>query len=211
MNKNPAPLVVKYPGLVPYFPVWQAMQQITEHRTSSTPDQIWLLEHQPVYTLGLAGKPEHILQAGNIPVVKVDRGGQVTYHGPGQLVIYLLLDLKRHHISIRQLVYLIEETVIQFLKSLGIIAKRREKAPGVYVNEHKIAALGLKVRRGCCYHGLSLNVNMDLLPFQGINPCGYPGLAVTSLSEEGVAIDMAQVRQQLLACLYVQLYQRPLP
>jgi lipoyl(octanoyl) transferase len=168
-------------GRVDYAACLAAMQDFTDRREANTPDQLWLVQHPPVFTLGLAGKPEHVLDAGDIPVVHCDRGGQVTYHGPGQVVLYTLLDLKRADVGVKALVTTLEQAVIDLLTTLGIDGERRPGAPGVYVAGAKIAALGLRVRRGCAYHGLSLNVAMDLTPFARINPCGYAGLAVTDL------------------------------
>ncbi|ANX04548.1 lipoyl(octanoyl) transferase LipB [Immundisolibacter cernigliae] len=168
-------------GRVDYAACLVAMQDFTDRREADTSDELWLVQHPPVFTLGLAGKPEHVLDAGDIPVVRCDRGGQVTYHGPGQVVLYTLLDLKRADIGIKALVTTLEQTVIDLLAPLGLAGERRAGAPGVYVAGAKIAALGLRIRRACCYHGLSLNVAMDLTPFERINPCGYPGLAVTDL------------------------------
>jgi lipoyl(octanoyl) transferase len=164
------------------------MQAFTMQRNCDTQDEFWVVEHPPVFTLGLNGRFQHLLDPGTIPVVQVDRGGQVTYHGPGQVVIYLLIDLKRLNIGARDLVKTIEEATIGFLADYGILAETRPKAPGVYVAGHKIAALGLRVRRGCSYHGLSLNVDMDLSPFEHINPCGYPGLKVTQLKDHTDAL-----------------------
>lgn len=182
-------LLTRKLGLVDYIPTWQAMQEFTAARNESTPDELWLLEHPPVYTQGQAGKPEHVLNPGDIPIVQIDRGGQVTYHGPGQLVAYLLLDLKRHKLGVREMVRKIEQSVIDLLAEYGIEAYGKVDAPGVYVLrdgvEAKIAALGLRIRNGCSYHGLSLNVNMDLEPFARINPCGYAGLNVTQLADFG--------------------------
>ena len=169
-------LLVKQLGRVEYEPTWQAMMAFTSARQAETPDELWIVEHPPVYTLGQAGKPEHILQDVGIPIVKIDRGGQVTYHCPGQVVIYLLLDLARRKIKVRELVTAIEQAVIDFLAAHSIAAERRDGAPGVYVGDAKIAALGLKIKNGCSYHGLSLNVDMDLSPYTAINPCGYAGL-----------------------------------
>ena len=174
------------------------MQDFTQSRDASTRDEIWLLEHPPVFTLGLAGKPEHVLNAGDIPVVQIDRGGQVTYHGPGQLVVYLLLDLRRRTLSVRELVRRMEAALISLLADYGIRAERKAGAPGVYVNGVKIAALGLRVRRGASYHGLALNVDMDLEPFSRINPCGYPGLAVTQTKDLGVRDSIQEVSDRLL-------------
>ena len=184
-------VALRTPGRTEYVPTWRAMQAFTAARTADTPDEIWLTEHPPVYTLGLAGRREHLLRDNGIPTVKVDRGGQVTYHGPGQLVVYLLCDLRRRKLGIRAMVRSIEAAVIEWLASQGLSAYGKPTAPGVYVaagrGEAKIAALGLRVRNGCTYHGLSLNVAMDLAPFADIDPCGYPGLAVTQLADLGVA------------------------
>ena len=178
-------------GRTEYEPTWREMQAFTAARAGDTPDEIWLTEHPPVYTLGLAGRREHLLRDNGIPTIKVDRGGQITYHGPGQLVVYLLCDLRRSHLGIRALVRAIEAAVVEWLGSLGISAYGKSAAPGVYVLrsgvEAKIAALGLRVRNGCTYHGLAVNVAMDLSPFADIDPCGYRGLAVTQLAELGVA------------------------
>ncbi|MDP2805854.1 MAG: lipoyl(octanoyl) transferase LipB [Gallionellaceae bacterium] len=189
--------VLKFLGLVEYQATWEAMKAFTAQRTATTPDEIWLLQHPPTYTQGQAGKPEHLLNAHNIPVVKIDRGGQITYHGPGQLVAYLLLDLRRWKINVRELVRLMEQSVINVLASYGITALGREDAPGIYVGDAKIGALGLKIRNGCCYHGLSLNVDMDLTPFAGINPCGYQGLRVTQIKDFCGATDFATIEKQL--------------
>jgi len=175
--------VVRKLGTVDYAGTLEAMQRFTAERTQDTSDELWLLQHTPVFTQGIAGRAEHVLAPGDIPVVSVDRGGQVTYHGPGQWVLYLLLDLRRRGLGVRALVSLIEDSVIATLAAFDIPARSDPGAPGVYVGEAKIAALGLRVRRGCSYHGLSLNVAMDLSPFQRINPCGYAGLAVTSMAE----------------------------
>ncbi|MCG6863110.1 MAG: lipoyl(octanoyl) transferase LipB [Chromatiaceae bacterium] len=175
-------LTVRRLGLRDYEPTWQAMQSFTDGRGSDTADELWLLEHPPVYTLGKAGLPEHVLDPGNIPVLQTDRGGQVTYHGPGQLIAYLLLDLQRAGIGIKRLVHLLEQSVVDLLAGYGIESSARADAPGVYVKGAKIAAIGLRVRRGCTFHGLALNVDMDLEPFTRINPCGYRGLAVTEIA-----------------------------
>lgn len=174
-------LIIRQLGLQPYQPIWQSMQAFTDQRSDDTPDEIWVLEHEPVFTQGQAGKQEHLLYPGDIPVVQVDRGGQVTYHGPGQLIIYLLLDLRRNKLGVRDVVSLMEEGVIATLASFGVDAYAKPDAPGVYVSEAKIASLGLRVRRGCTFHGLALNLNMDLEPFLRINPCGYAGMAMTQL------------------------------
>jgi len=188
-----------------YVPVWQAMQQFTQARDKDTPDEIWLVEHPPVFTLGLNGKPHHILNAGDIPVVETDRGGQVTYHGPGQQVAYLLLDLKRLVLGVRAVVSLIEQSIIDLLGDYAIQAESRKDAPGVYVDGAKIAALGLRIKQGCSYHGLSLNIDMDLEPFSRINPCGYPDMRVTQLSELGIHTAMPQVANALVAHISQQL------
>jgi lipoyl(octanoyl) transferase len=191
----------RYPGLQAYAPIYQAMQDFTAARTAESADECWLLQHTPVYTLGLAGKSSHILNPQGIPVYHIDRGGQVTYHGPGQVVVYVLLDLKRRGLYVKSLVYALEQSIIDFLADQGIVAQRRDKAPGVYVENAKIAALGLRIRRGYSYHGLSLNVDMDLSPFQGINPCGYPGLAVTRLRDLGCALDAVAAGEALIPYL----------
>ena len=192
-------------GRVEYEPTFQAMQDFTAGRTNETPDELWIVEHTPVYTLGQAGKPEHILEDVGIPVVRIDRGGQVTYHGPGQVVIYLLLDLQRLKIKVRELVTTIEQGVIDFLAAHGIAAERRAGAPGVYVGEAKIAALGLKIKNGCSYHGLSLNVDMDLSPFTAINPCGYAGLRITQTRDLGIPLTAHEAGEQLSQHLLRQL------
>lgn len=186
------------PGLSDYQTVWQAMQQFTNDRTPTTADEIWLVEHAPVYTQGQAGKPEHLLDAGNIPVVKTDRGGQITYHGPGQVMAYVLMDLKRAGIYIKEMVNQLEESTIATLTEFGIAhACRKPGAPGVYVpggmGLAKIAALGIKVRNGCTYHGMALNVDMDLTPFNGINPCGYEGLQTVCMADYGVQASLQDV------------------
>ena len=170
-------------GLADYQPVLDAMRDLTDQRNADTPDQLWLLQHPRVFTQGQAGKAEHVLAPGDIPVIQVDRGGQVTYHGPGQWVVYLMIDLKRRGLGVRALVTLIEESIVRLLAEYGIEAAPEPKAPGVYVDGDKVAALGLRVRRGCSYHGLALNVDMDLEPFQRINPCGYQGLQVVSMAK----------------------------
>ena len=177
------PLEVINLGLQPYAQTWQAMTDFTNQRTPETPDQLWLVEHPPVFTQGQAGKEEHLLFPGDIPVVQTDRGGQVTYHGPGQLVAYPLLDLRRLKMGVRDLVTAIEQTIVATLAAYGIEAYPKPDAPGVYVAGNKIASLGLRVRRGCSFHGLALNVDMDLAPFLRINPCGYQGLAMTQMRD----------------------------
>lgn len=177
------------------------MQSFTAERDTSTPDELWLLQHPPVYTLGLNGHKAHLLTLPAIPVIRVDRGGQVTYHGPGQLVVYVLLDLRRLQLGVRQLVTRLEQSVVDLLALYGVKASARPQAPGVYVAGQKLASLGLRVRRGCCYHGLSLNVAMDLTPFAHINPCGYPGLRVTQLRDLGIDADIAAVEEMLLPIL----------
>ncbi len=193
-----APIELKYLGLSEYEPVWRAMQKFTDDRNENTTDELWIVEHPPVFTQGQAGKPEHILNSGDIPIIQVDRGGQVTYHGPGQIVIYPLIDLKRHKIGIKALVNGIEEALIQTMAYYDVIAKRKEKAPGVYVEGKKIASLGLRVRKGCTFHGLAFNIRMDLEPFLRINPCGYAGLEVTQLSELNNSIEFDKVQDQLI-------------
>lgn len=198
-------LLVRWLGMSDYSTINAKQRNFTDARDETTPDQLWCLEHPPVYTLGLAGKSEHILNPGIIPVQKTDRGGQVTYHGPGQLIMYPLLDLRRKAISIKKYVYLLEQSVIRLLDDFGIEALRKQNAPGVYVNDSKIAALGIRVRNGCCYHGLALNVNMDLVPFTDINPCGYVGLGITQLSDLGVKLSVEQVSQRLVPVIASQL------
>jgi len=191
-------------GRMAYQPVWRAMQAFTDARTDDTPDEIWLVEHDPVFTLGQAGKPEHVLVPGDIPVIHVDRGGQVTYNGPGQIVAYPLLDLKRLKVGVREYVDRIEQAVIDTLGDWNIGAARREGAPGVYVNGAKVAALGIRVRRGCTFHGLAFNIAMDLEPFRRINPCGYAGLEVTSMNDLGGPSSLDAVKPRLLDHLAVQ-------
>lgn len=191
-------------GRYAYEPVWRAMQGFTDARNADTPDELWLVEHDPVFTLGQAGKPEHVLMPGDIPVIKVDRGGQVTYHGPGQIVAYPLLDLKRLKIGVRDYVCRIEQAVIDTLDHWNIHAVRRDGAPGVYVNDAKVAALGIRVRRGCTFHGLAFNVDMDLAPYHRINPCGYAGLQVTSMLDLGGPSSLDAVKPVLLDNLAAQ-------
>jgi len=194
-------VIIRRSGLVPYEPIWRAMQEFTTRRDASTPDELWLVQHPPVYTLGQAGKPEHLLQTTDIPLVKIDRGGQITYHGPGQVVAYLLIDLHRRHLKVREMVNLLEQSIIDCIADFGLDARRQEGAPGVYIDGAKIAALGLRVKNGCSYHGLSLNVDMDLTPFTWINPCGYSGLKTIQLKDFGVTEGPDEVAERLLGHL----------
>lgn len=200
-DRAPQPALVRDLGRQPYAPVWHAMQRFTDARTDTTRDELWVVEHDPVFTLGQAGKDEHVLAPGDIPVLHVDRGGQVTYHGPGQLVIYPLLQLRRLGIGVRDYVCRIEQAIIDTLGDWNIGAERLDGAPGVYVGGAKVAALGIRVRRGCTFHGLSFNVAMDLEPFRRINPCGYQGLQVTSVVDLGGPSGMAAVTPVLLGHL----------
>lgn len=185
-----------------YLPVWQAMRDFTDTRDSQTPDQLWWVEHEPVFTQGRAGKAEHVLMPGDIPVVASDRGGQVTYHGPGQIVVYPLLDVRRAGLGVRELVSLLEESVIDALSQHGIEARARADAPGVYVGDDKIASLGLRIRRGCSFHGIALNVDMDLAPFARINPCGYAGLKMTQLCDwVDAPLALSREADRLTACI----------
>jgi len=194
--------IVRRLGRVDYEPAWRAMQTFTDARDAGTPDELWFLEHDPVFTQGLNGNPAHLLATGEIPVVGIDRGGQATYHGPGQLVMYALVDLQRLRIGVRDLVVALEGSVIALAARHGIAASGRREAPGVYVGERKLASIGLRVRRGCSYHGLALNVDMDLEPFRRINPCGMAGLAMTQLADEGARTSVAATALELapLAC-----------
>ena len=194
----PAVLRVRRLGVCDYAPVWDDMRAFTQQRDQNTADQIWLLQHRPVFTLGMNGRREHLLAPGAIPVVDVDRGGQVTYHAPGQLLAYVLLDLGRLGIGVRGLVNALEQSVIQWLQSHGVHASARADAPGVYVDGAKLAALGLRVKRGCSYHGLALNVDMDLRPFARINPCGHEGMQVTQVRELGIDLTVDEVARQWL-------------
>ena len=189
IERKTAPEVrVRRLGQVEYEPAWRAMQKFTAERAAGAADEIWLLEHPPVYTLGVAGRAEHLPRVANgIPVVRTDRGGQITYHGPGQVVLYALLDLRRRGLAVRPLVRLLELSVIDLLAAYGVAAAARVEAPGVYVAGAKIAALGLRIRNGCCYHGIAFNADMDLAPFRAIDPCGYSGLAVTQARSLGIA------------------------
>ena len=190
-------IVVHHLGTVSYNETWKKMQDFTNSRNHETADELWFLQHPPVYTMGKNAKPEHLLAPDNIPVVNADRGGQVTYHGPGQLVVYTLLDLKRLKIGVRELVTLIEKTLVELLNGYDIDASAKPEAPGVYVNNAKIAALGLRIRRGCSFHGLALNVDMDLEPFGRINPCGYEGLEITQLKNFIADIEIDEVANNL--------------
>jgi len=194
-------LQVQWLGLSDYVTTLGQQRSFTEQRGPSTPDQLWCLEHPPVYTQGLAGKAEHLLNSGQIPVVQTDRGGQVTYHGPGQLVMYPLLDLRRQGISIKKYVFLLEQSIITLLEQFELLAVRSPGAPGVYINNQKIAALGIRVRNGCCYHGLAVNVDLDMGPFAGINPCGYAGLGVTQLADFGIELSVEEVSHRLVPIL----------
>ena len=198
--------IVRHLGRVEYEPTWRAMQDFTARRTPDTPDEIWLLEHPPVYTQGQAGKPEHLIAATDIPVVPIDRGGQITYHGPGQVVAYVLVDLRRRGYGIRELVTRMEQAVIDVLAAYGVQAERKAGAPGVYVGGAKIAALGLRVRHGCTYHGLAFNVAMDLRPFAAINPCGYAGMQVTQCRDLGVKLSLPEAGEMLVRSLLDAIY-----
>jgi lipoyl(octanoyl) transferase len=198
------PCLVREFGRQPYEPVWRAMQRFTDARDENTADELWLVEHDPVFTLGQAGKPEHVLAAGDIPVVHVDRGGQVTYHGPGQIVAYPLFDLKRRKVGVREYVCRIEQSMIDTMAEWNIHAERKDGAPGVYVAGAKVGALGIRVRRGCTFHGLAFNIAMDLEPWHRINPCGYQGLQVTTLADLGGPSGMDAVKPVLLENLAKQ-------
>lgn len=195
---------IKDLGLVDYLPTVDAMQSFTLERQADTEDQLWLLEHSPVFTQGANGDAAHILMDSAIPVVSTDRGGQVTYHGPGQLVVYTLIDLRRAGIGVRQMVTNIEQTVVNLLAQYGVDAYARQDAPGVYVDERKIASLGLRVKRGACYHGVSLNIDMDLTPFSYINPCGYAGMEVIDMRSLGIDITMTEAKQQFVSAFQQQ-------
>ena len=199
------PLRIRVLGVADYVEAWQQMQAFTHQRQADTHDEIWLVQHPSVFTLGRNGKMEHVLAAGEIPVIPIDRGGQVTYHGLGQLVAYLLLDIRRKQLSVRDLVTKIEQSVIDLLAHYGIQAQGDRDAPGVYVDGRKIAALGLRVTKGCTYHGLSLNVDMDLSPFQRINPCGYAGLQVTQCKDFGIDQQPFELAGELCECIATQL------
>lgn len=202
-------ILVRHLGLQPYEPVSQAMHDFTDSRDDTTPDEIWLVEHLPVFTQGQAGKAEHLLMTGDIPVIQSDRGGQVTYHGPGQQVMYVLLNLKRRKLGVRELVTLLEQTVVNTLAEYGIDAHPRADAPGVYVGEMKICSLGLRIRKGCSFHGLALNINMDLKPFQRINPCGYVGMEMTQMCQWVDTATTENIRPVLLANMLALLNNPP--
>jgi lipoyl(octanoyl) transferase len=198
-------LVIREFGLQPYEPVWHAMQEFTNMRDKSTPDEIWFTEHEKVFTLGLNTAPEHLLDTGDIPVVQIDRGGQVTYHGPGQLMIYPLVDLRRAGLGVRDLVTALEQSVVDLAAEYDIDAASRRDAPGVYVDGVKLASVGLRIRRGCSFHGMALNVNTDLEPFSRINPCGFKGLEVTSFARLGAESNLNAVRDRLVPHLAAHL------
>jgi len=203
--RAPSPLVRRL-GLTDYVQTWQAMKAFTLSRTETMPDELWVLQHPPVYTYGVAGRSEHLPRTDNgIPLVKVDRGGQITYHGPGQVVVYTLVDLRRRNLTVRELVKRLEQAVLDLLAEYGVPAQRRESAPGVYVRGEKIAALGLRVSRGCSYHGLSFNVDVDLEPFGSIDPCGYPGLAVTRTTDLGIDASAELLGERLVEKVVEQL------
>jgi lipoyl(octanoyl) transferase len=189
--------LLRFKGLVAYEPTWRDMQRFTDERDADTRDEIWFVEHPPVFTLGMNAKPEHVLDAGPIPVVKIDRGGEVTYHGPGQLVVYPLLNLRRHPLGVRELVVALENAIIDYLAGFGIEAAGRREAPGVYVQGRKLASVGLRIRRGASYHGLSLNVALDLSPFERINVCGHRGLQVVQLADLGGPCDVNEAGRGL--------------
>ena len=193
-------------GFQDYNTTWQDMQRFTQERNTDTVDELWIVEHFPVYTLGLNGKREHLLNTGNIPVINSDRGGQVTFHGPGQLVIYTLLDIKRLNLGVRQLVTILEQAMISSLAQHGIIAVSRADAPGVYVNDKKIGSIGLRIKKNCSYHGLSLNNDMDLCPFDHINTCGYSDLKVTQLSDLGVTVSTNQLASSVIQAITTSLH-----
>ena len=194
-------LIIKNLGLQSYLPVWQAMQDFSAQRKSDTNDEIWLLEHQPVFTLGKNGKAEHLLERSDIPLINIDRGGQITYHGPGQLIVYLLIDIKRRGLGVRRLVTLIEQSIINTLADYQLNAYAKKEAPGVYIDEAKIAAVGLRIKKGCSFHGLSLNISMDMTPFKTINPCGYKDLQIVQLADFIKDVQLSQVQEKLLSYL----------
>lgn len=191
-------MYVRELGLQPYQPIWEEMKQFTTARQADTADELWVLEHLPVYTQGQAGKPHHVINPGNIPLIQSDRGGQITYHGPGQMIAYVLIDLKRRHLGIKTLVCTLEQILIDLLGTYHISAHRESHAPGVYVAQQKIASIGLRVKNNYTYHGIALNVDLDLEPFQGINPCGYENLKMTRIKEYDSHINFAQVRKDFI-------------
>lgn len=201
----PPELIIRKKGLCCYREIYAAMSHFTDNRNSTTMDEIWCLQHPAIYTLGLNGQRQHIINAGNIPVHETDRGGQVTYHGPGQLMVYLLIDLKRKSIGVKDFVRRMEQSVIDLLDAYHIAAMRQEGAPGVYVENKKISALGIRIRRGCSYHGLSINIDMDLSPYKGIHPCGYSKLEITQMKTLGISEDLMQVTKAFLPCLLRQM------
>lgn len=198
-------VIIRQLDQIEYIPTWNLMREFTEQRDENTNDEIWLLEHPQVFTQGQAGKKEHLLNTGSIPVIQIDRGGQITYHGPGQLVCYVLLNLRRLDLTIKTLVNLLEQSIIDLLDQYNINSERREKAPGIYVDNKKVAALGLRVKKGCTYHGLALNIKMDLEPFSRINPCGFPNMAITQLSDLGIDLTMSKIQQDLIGILCAHL------
>jgi lipoyl(octanoyl) transferase len=198
-------LRVRWRGRCAYQPIWDEMQRFTDQRGADTADELWYLEHVPVFTLGMNADPSHVLAAGEIPVVKIDRGGQVTYHGPGQLMVYPLLDLRRAGLGVRDLVTALELAIVDLAAEFGVAAAAQPAAPGVYVRGAKLASIGIRVRRGASYHGMALNVSMDLQPFQRINPCGYAGLEMTQLSDLGVSLNVRQIAARLTPHLLTRL------
>lgn len=205
----PSPIIVRATDtILPYQPIWQAMRQWTNNRTPNTPDELWLLQHSPVYTLGQAGLNEHLLRTSEIPLHRTDRGGQITYHGPGQWVAYYLVDIKRAGLTLRTFVHTLEQVMIDVLEALGLAGERLPGAPGVYIHGAKIGALGIRLRRGCSYHGLALNVDMDLSPFRHINPCGYKQLAVTQISDHVPNISLDEIRHRLIQTSQTRLRMR---
>ena len=201
-----ADLIIRNKGFCDYEATYIAMSNFTDSRDSTTADEVWCLQHSPVYTLGLNGHRKHIINSGDIPVVETDRGGQVTYHGPGQLMVYMLMDLKRKSIGVKDYVQRLEQSVIDMLEVYGVVGHRRQGAPGIYVDNKKISALGIRVRKGCSYHGISINVDMDLAPYKGIHPCGYPELEVTQMRELGIGKNLVQITDTFIPCLMRQMH-----
>ena len=199
------PILVRNLGCTDYESTWHAMQKFTAERTANTPDELWLTEHYPVYTVGLNRKNIRLANESDIPLVLTDRGGKITYHGPGQLILYVLLDLNRHHLNVRKLVTMLESAVIKLLAEHGVNSTAKVDAPGVYVNEEKIASLGLRIKNNYCYHGLSMNINMDLKPFEAIDPCGYVGLKVTQTKDLSIDTNVKKAGEQLVTILLAQL------